>query len=226
MTTMNDQYYFCEDVKLKMNMRKLWTDHTTFTRMFIVDLLGNLPSINYTTDRLFKNQEAIGNFNKLYFGDIAGDDLTNLLKEHITLTIDIFKAIKVGNMTNVTILETDAVTNVENIATFLNTINHCYSKDELTDLFKTYLILIKYQFIARMNGDYNADIIYYDMGLHHIFMISDYLTNGIIERLFEEEATKTVSDQELRPKQLAYQETTYQETSQHLQQGTSQPEEQ
>ena len=184
---MDHHIYSYEEVKLKIIIRKLLTDYMIWTRQFIVDLLANLPSLDKTIERLLKNQEAIGNCIKPYFGDMAGNSLTSLLKEHINITVDLLKTVKAGDTTKATILEGEAIINAENISTFFATINPCYSKDELMEMFSTHLVLVKYQFISRMNTDYNADIIYYDMGLHHILMMSDYIFKGIIERFYEEQ---------------------------------------
>lgn len=181
-----DMSHMHETMKLKLHMRKLWTDHAIFTRQFIVDLLDNLPSIDCTVDRLIKNQEQTGNCFRDFFGDIAADNIVSLLKEHITIAADLLKAIKSENTSDATILEDQWTTNAENISSFLGTINQYYSIDELSDIFKTHLILTKYQFIARMDGDYNADILYFDMGLNHLLRISDCLTYGIVECFFEE----------------------------------------
>lgn len=176
----------CDAIKLKLHMRKLWTDHAIFTKQLIVDILGNLPSIDYTIDRLIRSQEQTGNFFKNFFGKVATDDIVTLLKEHITIEIDLLKSINTGNVDDADTLEDQWVTNIENISAFLGTINQYYSVDELSDILKTYLILTKYQFIARMNNDYNAEIMYFDMGLNHILRISDCLTEGIIENFSEE----------------------------------------
>lgn len=174
-------------IELKLHMRKLWTDHAIFTRMFIVDLLGDLPSIDYTIDRLIKSQEQTENCFRPFFGDVATDSLASLLKEHVTITMDLLRTIKIGNTEDVTTLEDQWVTNAEYISTLFGTVNKCYSVDELTDMFKTCLILTKYQFIARMDGDYNADVMYFDMGLNHISRISDYLADGLIEGFFSDQ---------------------------------------
>ena len=184
---MDHHIYSYEEMKLKVTMRKLWEDRSIWMRMFIVDLLSNSPSIDNTSNRLLKNQEAIGNCMKSFFGDTAGDTIISLLKDHITIVTDLLKAIKIGDVVRTTTLETDAVTNAENISTFFASINPCYSRDELIEMLDTCMILTKYQFIARMSGDYNADVMYFDMGLHHILMISDCLFKGIIERFFEEQ---------------------------------------
>lgn len=184
---MNNHIYSYEEMKLKLTMRKLWEDHSIWMRMFIVDLLSNSPGIDNTTNRLLKNQEAIGNCMKPFFGDAAGDTIISLLKDNITIVTGLLNAIKIGDMARTTTLETDAVTNAENISTFFASINPNYSKDELIEMLDTNMILTKYQFIARMSEDYNADVMYFDMGLHHILMISDCLFKGIIERFFEEQ---------------------------------------
>src|SRR5512141_2595672 len=65
-------------------MRKLWEDHVTWTRLFIVSALADLPDKNATTARLLANQTDIGNAIKPFYGDAAGEQLTALLKVHIT----------------------------------------------------------------------------------------------------------------------------------------------
>ena len=177
--------YTCDAIKLKLQMRKLWTDHAIFTKQLIVDIIGDLPGIDYTIDRLIRSQEQTGNCFKSFFGNVAADNLVILLKEHVTITIDLLKSIKTKNEIDASTLEDQWTTNVENISILLGTINQYYSIDELSDIFKTCLILTKYQFIARMDGDYNAEIMYFDMGLNHILRISDCLTNGLIENFSE-----------------------------------------
>lgn len=208
-----------EKTKLKMALGKIFTDQIIWTRMFIVDLLNNSPSIDYTIDRLLKNQDAIGNYMKIYFGDTAGDSLTSILKEHVMISIDLLKAIRGGNITEAKTFEEQLVANVENISTFLSTINPYYSVEELIDMFNTHIILIKYQFIARMNGDYNGDIIYFDMGLHHILAISDYLAAGIFERFFgehtEEQMIQTESEYELGQKLEQIEDIQFQKDEYH-----------
>jgi hypothetical protein len=178
--------YAYDAIKLKLHMRKLLTDHAIFTKQLIVDILGDLPGIDYTIDRLIRSQEQTGNCFRSFFGDVAANNLVTLLKEHVIIEIDFLKSIKNGNTEDAATLEDQWTTNAENISTFLGTINQYYSIDELSDIFKTCLILTKYQFIARMDGDYNAEIMYFDMGLNHILRISDCLTDGLVENFSED----------------------------------------
>src|ERR1041385_428929 len=70
-------------VQLKTDMRKLWEDHITWTRNVIFNIIDTLPGTNEAVARLLQNQVDIGNAIKPYFGNAAGNKLTNLLYGHI-----------------------------------------------------------------------------------------------------------------------------------------------
>ena len=41
-------------------VRKLWEDHITWTRLFIVSAVADLPDTNAAAERLLRNQDDIG----------------------------------------------------------------------------------------------------------------------------------------------------------------------
>ena len=53
-------------------MRKLWEDHVTWTRLFIVSFAADLPDLEQTRNRLLQNQVDIGHAVKPYYGKAAG----------------------------------------------------------------------------------------------------------------------------------------------------------
>src|SRR3989344_4238659 len=73
-----------KEIALYKDMRKLWADHVFWTREYIISALGGSASADADAKRLLKNQEDIGAAVATYYGDTAGDQLTTLLKEHIT----------------------------------------------------------------------------------------------------------------------------------------------
>jgi hypothetical protein len=86
------------------SMRKLWEDHITWTRNVIISFEVNepdpsvvLPDLNAALGRLLRNQADIGNAIKPYYGDSAGNQLTELLREHILIAGEILQAVKTGN---------------------------------------------------------------------------------------------------------------------------------
>src|SRR5687767_11226478 len=43
----------------RSEMRKLWEDHVTWTRLVIISVAGDLPDLGATVDRLMRNQDDI-----------------------------------------------------------------------------------------------------------------------------------------------------------------------
>ena len=78
-------------------MRKLWEDHVTWTRLAIVSFVDELSDLEPTVARLLQNQSDIGDAIKPYYGDDAGDQLTTLLEGHINGAVDLLSAAKAGN---------------------------------------------------------------------------------------------------------------------------------
>ena len=81
-------------------MRQLWEDHITWTRLVIVSaatLPDALPDLDPTVQRLLRNQDDIGDAIKPFYGDAAGEELSRLLREHITLAAELIAAAKAGD---------------------------------------------------------------------------------------------------------------------------------
>ncbi len=72
-----------KEFALRQEMRRLWEDHITWTRLAIISLTTGSPDTEATVGRLLKNQTDIGNAVKPFYGEAAGTKLTGLLREHI-----------------------------------------------------------------------------------------------------------------------------------------------
>jgi hypothetical protein len=110
-------------VALKQDMRKLWTDHVVWTRDYIIAAIGDQPDANAAANRLMKNQEDIGNAVAKFYGAPAGQQLTTLLKEHITIAVDLIKAAKAGDKTAQQQADSRWQQNAMQIADFLSKAN-------------------------------------------------------------------------------------------------------
>lgn len=165
------------------DMRKLWEDHITWTRLYIVSLAANLPDKEATAQRLLQNQLDIGNAIKPFYGDDAGNKLTDLLKVHILDAIDVLEAAKASDQTGVSTASAKWYANADEIATFLNTTNpKAWPLADMKTEMKRHLDLTLAEATARFRGDFAADIKGYDEVHAHILSLADLLSTGIISQ--------------------------------------------
>jgi hypothetical protein len=80
-------------------MRRLWADHVIWTREYIVAAVGDRPEADSAAARLLKNQEDIGNAVVPFYPEQAGAALTDVLKRHIMIAVDLVAAAKSATRT-------------------------------------------------------------------------------------------------------------------------------
>ena len=168
---------------LRAAMRKLWEDHITYTRNYIISALGGLPDTDAVAARLMKNQEDIGSAIVPYYGQAAGLKLTALLKDHIAIAADVVKAAKAGNKPGLTAMQAKWSANGTAIAEFLSAANPNWDKAALEHMLQKHLELTTGEVTGRLSKDWASDIRSYDEGHQHMLMFADMLTDGI-ERQF------------------------------------------
>ena len=165
-------------------MRKLWEDHITWTRLFIVSaatLPDNLPDTGPTADRLLANQDDIGDALRPFYGDEVGDAVTALLREHILTAADIIAAAKAGNAAARDEAIAKWYVNANQIADALNGLNpKHWPQDEMRAMMKAHLDRTLEEAVARLAGRYEDDIDAYELIHADILEMADMLSDGII----------------------------------------------
>ncbi len=172
--------------ELMMAEQKLWIDHVLWTRNFIISDLASLEDKEMVLDRLLQNQDDIGDSIKSYYGEEAGNQLSKLLREHIVLAGQVVDAAKSGNKTDLEKYNKLWYQNADQIADFLSNANPNYSNKTLKDMLYTHLQLITDAVTARLNKDWQADIIAYDKGEDHMVKFAKILVEGIITQFPEQ----------------------------------------
>lgn len=167
---------------LKQDMRKLWTDHVVWTRDYIIAAVADQPDAQAAANRLMKNQEDIGNAVGSIYGAAAGQQLTTLLKEHISIAVDLIKAAKAGNKAGQQAADAKWQQNGVAIADFLSKANPHWPRATLVDLMKGHLTTTTNEVAARLNKDWDADVRAFDEVHRHILMMSDALSDGIVKQ--------------------------------------------
>jgi hypothetical protein len=165
-------------------MRQLWEDHITWTRLVIVSaatLPDALPDLDPTVQRLLRNQDDIGDAIKPFYGDAAGEQLSALLREHITLAAEIIAAAKAGDAEAVQEKSDAWYANANEIADFLAAANpKHWPAAEMRAMMREHLDLTLAEAVARLEGRYADDISIYDEVHVQILHMADMLSDGII----------------------------------------------
>ncbi len=162
-------------------MRKLWEDHVTWTRLYIVSVAGGLPDADLTAQRLLQNQTDIGNAIKPFYGEAAGNQLTKLLREHILGAAAVLAAAKAGDKAKTDVASQKWYANAEEIAVFLANANgKAWPLAEMKAGMKMHLDLTLQEAVDRLHGRYAEDIRDYDKIHAHILGLADLLSAGLM----------------------------------------------
>lgn len=163
------------------SMRKLWVDHVTWTRLYIVSAVAGLPDTKPTTDRLLQNQKDIGDAIAGFYGREAGDKLTGLLKDHIMLAAELVGAAKAGDQSKTADAKKRWYANAEDIAEFLSKANPTHwPRATLQGAMNAHLDQTLDEATHRIQGKYDEDIKDYERIVTHILGLADTLSEGII----------------------------------------------
>jgi hypothetical protein len=164
-------------------MRRLWEDHVTWTRLAIISLTTSSPDTEATVGRLLQNQTDIGNAIKPFYGDAAGQELTRLLREHILIAADLVVAAKAGDQAAVADAQARWTANADEIAAFLAAANPRFWKlDEMKTMLHEHLRLTTNEAVARLQGNWEVDVATYDEIHRQALDMADMLSSGIIKQ--------------------------------------------
>jgi hypothetical protein len=160
-------------------MRKLWSDHVIWTRQYIVSAALGDPSADAASKRLLKNQEDIGNAIVPYYGAAAGTKLTDLLKQHILIAVDLVAAAKAGDAAKQADADKRWHDNAAEIATFLSGANPNWPRQTLLDMLNNHLSFTTREAVDRLKQNWTDDVAAFDAIYSQALMMADALTDGI-----------------------------------------------
>ena len=168
---------------LRQDMRKLWEDHITWTRLAIISLTTDAPDTEATVGRLLQNQTDIGDAVKPFYGEAAGNELTRQLRLHILIAADVVAAARAGDQAALADAQARWLANADDIAAVLNSVNpkHWELATMKAEMHK-HLDLTTQEAVARLQGNWSADVAAYDQIHEHILHMSDLLSAGLVKQ--------------------------------------------
>src|SRR5262245_36872327 len=163
-------------------MRKLWEDHVTWTRLAIATFADGSAGFNDTAARLLQNQTDIGDAIKPFYGDAAGNQLTALLHDHITIAVELLQAAKAGDAAALQDASDRWYANANDIADFLAAADPVHwPQATMRAAMKTHLDQTLAEAQDELTGHYAASVADYEEIHHHILEMADLLSNGIMK---------------------------------------------
>jgi hypothetical protein len=168
-----------KELALHNGMRVLWEDHVTWMRPAVISLVADTPDGEATGARLLKNQADIGNAIKPFYGRAAGNALTGELRKHILIAADLIAAAKTGDQAKIAAEQARWQANADDIATFLSKANPQQWKRTDRAMLNEHLRLTTQEVVARLEGNWAADVAAYDRIHQHALGMADTLSTGI-----------------------------------------------
>jgi hypothetical protein len=176
---------FTGDSELTTHMLDLWEQHVAWNRNVMLCIVDELPGTTLVIERLQQNKVEIGNSIKPYYGIAAGNELTELLQAHVSISIEVMTLAKAAKQTELEEANTRWYANADAIAAFLAGINRYWATDEIQLIIKDQLQFTTTQAISRINKDYAADIIAYDKAHADVLLMAEIFADGISKQFPE-----------------------------------------
>jgi hypothetical protein len=165
---------------LRAALRRLWADHVIWTRQYVIAAVGDTPDAEAAATRLLENQEDIGGAVVPFYGAEAGAALTDLLKQHILIAVELVDAAKTSDDARFQREDAKWTANAGEIGALLSGANPNWSADDLADLLGLHLSLTKQEVVARLQQNWAEDIETFDQIFTEILTLADVLADGIV----------------------------------------------
>jgi hypothetical protein len=170
-----------KELTLRLEMRRLWHEHTEWTRLAIVSLTTDAADTQATVERLLQNQTDIGNAIKPFYGAAAGRQLTSLLREHIAIAADLIAVARKGDQAGAASQQARWNDNADRIAAFLSSANpRSWKPAETKAMMRAHLRLTTDEVVARLQRRWAAEVRIYDRVERQIRNMADMLSDGLV----------------------------------------------
>ena len=136
-----------------------------------------------TAGRLLQNQADIGDAIAPFFGAAAGQQLTALLHDHITIAVELLQDAKAGDTQAFNDAKARWYDNANQIADFLSAANPRFWPDAtMRAAMKEHLDQTLAEAADELSGNYAASVSDYEAIHLHILSMADLLSSGIMRQ--------------------------------------------
>ena len=172
-----------KELALRNGMRVLWEDHVTWTRSG-----SDQPRRRHARHRRDRRSaaEEPGRHrqrDEAVLRRAGGDALTAELRRHILIAADVIAAAKSGDGAKLAAEQARWQRNADDIAALLNRVNpQHWKRAAVRSMLNEHLRLTTQEVVARLQGDWTADVAAYDRIHRHALMMADTLSTGLVKQ--------------------------------------------
>jgi len=170
------------DATLAARMRSQWDAQVTWTRLYVVSALGNLPDTANARTRMLRCPNDIGRTVEAYYGRATADSFARVLRRHLLTLTRLVGATKAGDKPAIDGARQELRTDAESTAAAFGGINPDWSAPSFRELLDIYLQMTSREVALRARGEYGADIANYD-DLHELgWSLADAVSSAILKQ--------------------------------------------
>lgn len=170
------------EVSLMNKIRRLWEEHSVWTRATILSLVDNGPDTELVTQRLLRNPTDFADLLRPLYGNDIASRFERLLRDHLVIAAQLVKAAKAGDSKAAEDYERQWYENADELAAFLASINPYWSESEWRDMLHEHLRLVKAEAVSRLNKNYAENIRIFDIIQTQALKMADVMSSGIIRQ--------------------------------------------
>ncbi|WP_256757874.1 acetylglutamate kinase [Cohnella sp. WQ 127256] len=169
-------------MELNQKLRALWEQHVFWTRLTVNSIVGHLPDEKVTIERLLRNPIDFAAVLKPFYGVDIANKFAKLLTEHLTIAVELVKALQAGDTATATDAQKRWFANADAIAEFLSRINPYWSKEDWQNMLYEHLRLLTNEVATRLAGNYVDNVDSSDEIQSQAHEMADNMTYGIIQQ--------------------------------------------
>lgn len=169
-------------LKLNNDMRKLWEQHSFWTKLAIMSIANGSPDVQLVSQRLLRNPDDFKKLFTNFYGPTASERFSELLKGHLLIAADLVNAAKRKDNAAVNMLDNKWHKNADEIADTLSHINPYWNRESIKNMLYEHLSLVKSEAIAILTNKYEDSISLFDKIEDQALMMADTFTTGILKQ--------------------------------------------
>ncbi|MGN0614327.1 MAG: acetylglutamate kinase [Porcipelethomonas sp.] len=172
----------CNQTKIRNEMRKLWSQHVYWTRMFIISTVEKLNDLSFVTDRLLENPSDFSMALKMFYDAKTADRFGKLLTDHLKTGGDLVSALNMRKTEKADALRDQWYMNADEISCFLSSVNPNWCEKNWKDMMHRHLSMTEKEAGFRISKNYPKDIDTFNAIEKEALEMADNMPSGIIRQ--------------------------------------------